>query len=148
VTAELESQLRATRVKFDAWRAQVDAVDTSLDLSFKQRSAEVRLDIKKGSDLCAKIHSTVANAQQHREKFPHIDDREMALRQTIVDRLDGVSGLVGLVGCLAGPTWLLLSGVHPHARAHAHAHAPLSLHSLPTPSPAASGSWHTGCALT
>jgi hypothetical protein len=91
VSSELESQLKATRVKFDAWRVQVDAVDTSLDLSFKQRSAEVRLDIKKVSDVCNKIYSTVTNAQQNREMFPHIDDREMALRRSIVDRLNGVS---------------------------------------------------------
>ena len=42
--------------------------------------------------MCRKVKAALANIEQRRDKFAHIDDRELDRRKESVDRLDKVRG--------------------------------------------------------
>jgi hypothetical protein len=136
----LEAQLKGLRAKFDAYRARVESGDTA-EAAFKAKTAEMKAEIAQGSNACSKMRTALANVEQHRDKFPHIDDRELGSRKAYVDRLDAVraSVCVWVCGCVGG----CRAGPSPRGRLSlASSPVPLPRSPLPLP-PAPPGRWRT-----
>ena len=56
------------------------------------RRADVHRELSKTAEMCRKVKAALANIEQRRDKFAHIDDRELDRRKESVDRLDKVRG--------------------------------------------------------
>ena len=52
--------------------------------------AEVHRELSKTAEMCRKVKAALSNIEQRRDKFAHIDDRELDRRKESVDRLDKV----------------------------------------------------------
>ena len=85
----LESQLKSLRAKFDAYRVRVESSDSS-DAACKAATAELRAEVAQGSSACAKMRGVLGHVEQAREKYAHIDERELATRRAYVERLEAV----------------------------------------------------------
>lgn len=52
--------------------------------------AEFNRDLTKTEEMCRKVKGALQNIETRREKFPHIDDRELGSRKASIDQLDQV----------------------------------------------------------
>lgn len=90
VRDSLEAAVQELRVKFGDWKLLLGASDTYLDVKFKQKHEEVTRDLKKCSEMVARVRMAVEKTEKNRTQFSHVDDRELGQRKAFVDRVDGV----------------------------------------------------------
>ena len=84
----LEGEVQAVRIKHDAWKAQLHAVNSASDAKFRVLHEAHKRDLAKASELSRKVRMAVDNVDQNRGKFSHIDDRELSARKAFCDRVD------------------------------------------------------------
>ena len=118
----LEAQLKSLRIRFDGWRAQVHSVDTAADAGFKAKMAELKGDIARASAASGKMREALANVEQHRVKFPHIDDRELGARKAFVERLEAVRSAAAAGSCRCALRLLSFGPPPPPHTPPAHPH--------------------------
>ena len=86
----LQAEVDALRVKFDSWRAALVSSNTATDVAFQRAHTSLHADLTKTAEMCRKVKAALANIEAQREKFAHIDDRELERRKDAVGRLDKV----------------------------------------------------------
>ena len=94
VRDSLEAEVQGLRVKFGDWKLLLGSSDTHLDVKFKQKHEEVTRDLKKCSEMVARVRMAVEKTEKNRTQFSHVDDRELGQRKAFVDRVDGVRGML------------------------------------------------------
>ena len=131
VRDSIEAEVQSLRVKFGDWKLLLNSTDTYADVKFRQKHEEVTRDLKKCSEMVAKVRMAVEKTEKNRTQFSHIDDREMGQRKAFVDRVDGVRAFRGGAGAqLPPPPPAQPHGESPPPRPH-----PPSPPSLPSPAP-------------
>ena len=84
VRDSLEAEVQGLRVKFGDWKLLLGSSDTHLDVKFKQKHEEVTRDLKKCSEMVARVRMAVEKTEKNRTQFSHVDDRELERRRAAV----------------------------------------------------------------
>jgi hypothetical protein len=126
VRDSIEAEVQSLRVKFGDWKLLLNSTDTYADVKFRQKHEEVTRDLKKCSEMVAKVRMAVEKTEKNRTQFSHIDDREMGQRKAFVDRVDGVRAFRGGAGAQLPPP-----PSRPAARRKPATSPPPTLPSLP-----------------
>jgi len=86
----LQAEVDALRVKFDSWRAALTSCNTATDVGFQRAHTSLHADLTKTAEMCRKVKAALANIEARRDKFAHIDDRELDRRKEAVNALEKV----------------------------------------------------------